>query len=508
MMTRFSLLILAVLLLSSPCAWGANVYIDPTCVNNGDGTGQECAAGAGAAGAKNTWSGLTWTAGNSYLQKAGTTFNGSVVVGASGSAGSIITLGKYGAGANPIINASGLHGLDIRNGKGYISVVDFQITGATNNQVFIYNSANNLNINGLTTTGGSYGILFSTGAFENITLSNLAISNATNTGLAVSAVSGLIISGTNTLTSNNIGLSVGGDMSDVDIAGLSVTDSTGDGILFNCATGKTFSNFTLRDSASNGNGNNGVSFTGSGTSLFNVLRVTANNNLGDGFNIHFTPVVNLTSCTANDNGVNGLGSDGDGFSYHETSSGVITKCSAHNNKKTAIAHVDAASVNHYYNKFSHDTNGTLALVYLNGTGTHVFYNNTIRSGGDAGTGISVGTGVTATIKNNIVYGFDKSLVNAGTATEDYNNFYGFATAGWEGVSQGVNSITTDPKFKSTIDFRLLPSSPCINKGTPVGLTTDFAGKSISGLPDIGAYEGSKVSGGAFRNLNINLQLGP
>lgn len=38
------------------------------------------------------------------------------------------------------------------------------------------------------------------------------------------------------------------------------------------------------------------------------------------------------------------------------------------------------------------------------------------------------------------------------------------------------------------DYRLRAGSPAINAGTDVGLTTDFLGKAIRGLPDIGAYE--------------------
>ncbi len=54
---------------------------------------------------------------------------------------------------------------------------------------------------------------------------------------------------------------------------------------------------------------------------------------------------------------------------------------------------------------------------------------------------------------------------------------------------------TDPLFRNLsgsylqdLDFDLQSSSPAINAGTDVGLTTDYAGNPISGLPDIGAFE--------------------
>lgn len=44
------------------------------------------------------------------------------------------------------------------------------------------------------------------------------------------------------------------------------------------------------------------------------------------------------------------------------------------------------------------------------------------------------------------------------------------------------------------DPHLLPTSPAINAGVDVGLTTDIEGKPIRGLPDIGAYEFQKTGG--------------
>jgi hypothetical protein len=52
------------------------------------------------------------------------------------------------------------------------------------------------------------------------------------------------------------------------------------------------------------------------------------------------------------------------------------------------------------------------------------------------------------------------------------------------TSTGVSTRT----FTAYTDYRLKAGSPAINAGTDVGLTTDFLGKPIRGLPDIGAYE--------------------
>jgi len=51
-------------------------------------------------------------------------------------------------------------------------------------------------------------------------------------------------------------------------------------------------------------------------------------------------------------------------------------------------------------------------------------------------------------------------------------------------------FSTSPGFVDAAghDFHLLSTSPCINAGTDVGLTEDYAGNPIIGAPDIGAYE--------------------
>jgi len=57
-------------------------------------------------------------------------------------------------------------------------------------------------------------------------------------------------------------------------------------------------------------------------------------------------------------------------------------------------------------------------------------------------------------------------------------------------NQDVHSINVDPKFISAANsnFNLQISSPAINAGVEVGLTHDYIGNPIVGLPDIGAFE--------------------
>lgn len=55
------------------------------------------------------------------------------------------------------------------------------------------------------------------------------------------------------------------------------------------------------------------------------------------------------------------------------------------------------------------------------------------------------------------------------------------------TGSGAGLCYTKP-WTDTSDYRLLSSSPAINAGVDVGLTTDYLGNNIRGLPDVGAYE--------------------
>ncbi|NQU10910.1 right-handed parallel beta-helix repeat-containing protein, partial [bacterium] len=62
-------------------------------------------------------------------------------------------------------------------------------------------------------------------------------------------------------------------------------------------------------------------------------------------------------------------------------------------------------------------------------------------------------------------------------------------AAWETTCGGkTHSVQSDPLFVSTSDFHLTATSAAINAGVNVGLTIDYEGHDIRGLPDIGAYE--------------------
>jgi parallel beta-helix repeat protein len=110
--------------------------------------------------------------------------------------------------------------------------------------------------------------------------------------------------------------------------------------------------------------------------------------------------------------------------------------------------------------------------------------------------------VSAKMNNNLVYGAASSVLTRLYTGGGYVNYtsadlaaYKTAVAadakifGVDGTGDGeTNTLFADPLFMSSTDYSLRPGSPAINAGTDVSLTTDFLGKPIRGIPDIGAYE--------------------
>jgi hypothetical protein len=93
-------------------------------------------------------------------------------------------------------------------------------------------------------------------------------------------------------------------------------------------------------------------------------------------------------------------------------------------------------------------------------------------------------------KNNIIIQDDALpciYSGSGTGVTFSNNLY---NKSYNTNAAGINDIIADPLFanKSNKDFRIQSTNTAINKGVNVGLTTDFLGNLIAGLPDMGAYE--------------------
>jgi len=212
------------------------------------------------------------------------------------------------------------------------------------------------------------------------------------------------------------------------------------------------------------------------------------------------------------NGKIGVGSSGDGYTAHLGCTGLLFHNNlVHHNLNTAFAMVNDSAGSIYNN-----------VCYFNG-------------GAYAGLGIRGGVNISSTtgtagwnVKNNILVGnYPVEIQTSDTVVADAfsNNVYmhigngvvedNFATTSGGGMTWAQyhalyesTSKYGDPLFKSSTDYHTRGGSPCINAGVDVGLTTDFDGKPIKGLPDIGAYEyiARRQNGGNGLGFGMGLGL--
>ena len=92
--------------------------------------------------------------------------------------------------------------------------------------------------------------------------------------------------------------------------------------------------------------------------------------------------------------------------------------------------------------------------------------------------------------NNLLPSVDIDIDAAQTVTGQNNCFKDAAKTG-AGTYTDTDSLwSTDPLMNdpAAADFTLQAASPCIDAGDDVGLTEDYAGNPIIGIPDIGAFE--------------------
>ena len=122
--------------------------------------------------------------------------------------------------------------------------------------------------------------------------------------------------------------------------------------------------------------------------------------------------------------------------------------------------------------------------------TRLFNNDIVLTGGNSqgfvchgGCGPSI-----LTMRNNIVQAVAKAGYADAPFDEDYNLYFGGKTQ----FSLGGHSMVQDPQFANAAggDFHLLPGSPAVNRGVPVGYSQDIDRRPVpqGGAPDLGAYE--------------------
>ena len=84
---------------------------------------------------------------------------------------------------------------------------------------------------------------------------------------------------------------------------------------------------------------------------------------------------------------------------------------------------------------------------------------------------------------------DRRFARLGAAGTPYVYNSSTDLAAFNAATGATNTfLNVDPLLTSSSNFRLLSTSPLIDSGTSVSLTTDYLGNPIYGAPDIGAYE--------------------
>ena len=414
------------------------IYIDPTGAN---GSGTELSP-------FNAWSAVTWTAGNSYLQKRGTTHAGTITVGTSGTAGSRIVIGAYGEGARPTIQGGvNEHGINLGT-RSYVTVQGVRVVAGSG-------SARH-GINGLATDAlTAHGITIEDCEIE-------APASSTGNGVQLRGA-GEIIRNCDIHNCYQDGLFL--TCSDVLLDALRIYDFDtaridGDAVQF--AGTHNHGTVTLRNLQVIGHTNSPIKqcvITAAGTGTFQILG-------GD----YYGMVTGLSIAIA--------GAVIKGAKVHGGTSRGIT-CAANN-----ITVTDC---------LIYDTPRGVSLDLSTGAG---IYGNTIDASAE---GVTASNGATTfTARNNFIDApMVYTLSSTATATASSNryatgsqytvNVTTYGLAGWKTAS-GTDADAAEIAPQLSDSFRPLPGSPLIGAGTHLGYRRDADGKQRQNPPAIGAYD--------------------
>lgn len=407
----------------------------------------------------------------------------------------------------------------------YVNLTMSYITVAGSYGAYIKN-VNGLTMNGFTSEEAMATGLYLEGLSGTSTISNL---NITKTG-AYSAVGGLYILASSGITitdftysgpdyayeigttSNNITLNrftsttavrnprITGTANNITIRNSSLTNPYG-GFLTDTGTHDiTYDNVHVIGAANS----SGFITRGHSDNVYHY-NCSSDNNSNNGYQTQTLSSdspqnVQYWYCEASGNGTVNNPFEGGGFIPHDNTVGVKVYYSiAHDNYNEGLGAVGTGD-GIYYNNVSYNNckqgglwkgaNITTACnrgnTYFDLTGGNGFIiKNNIFSGGGLRERLDYHPEYT-TWDYNLYYPLD----NAAFTSNDNTNNISWATYS---ASAEPHSLNSDPLFMSAgaADFRLQSSSPAINSGVSVGLTTDYAGLPVpflGGKVDRGAYE--------------------
>lgn len=503
----------------------ATIYIDPDSATNGAGT---------EADPKNTWAGMTWTAGNTYLQKRGTVATEKIVITSNGNPGSPITIGAYGIGPNPMLYVPG-ETVGIGSvGYSNHTYEDIDIEGGTS--ACIYASGSSIRINRCRLHGGTYGVLVPeiTVARLNITVTECEIYDISDSGIKNEHSLGTNLTNNNWNISRNIiyrcGAGVylnasknGNAYSNLSIIDNDISDCAAAGIFvrtynatYPAMPTNPIKSLNVFRNRINGCGQVGIAVRGVGGDTPSFIRLNSVANCGIGSDpvtdtlggIWTRECLNLW---IEDNFVSDIytpGIDGVGIFDDQNNDGVVIRRNIVRNcyglngdaiSGSGISSFRAKNSEIYSNLIYGCKNGYVATGEKANTGGTAFHNNTVFKNGLWG--LFIGRTDTPddlsgmSVKNNIVLGNSiidtlgnsKDIAVSGYASDIVmgNNCYGTSNI-QAPSSAGTGNVTSDPQL--TADYRMKPTSPLLQAGVHLGYMRDIEGKQRPNPPSIGAYD--------------------
>lgn len=443
-------LLIVILSLSLTKGYSATIYIDPSYSGSyQNGT---------SSNPYNSWTKVTFSSGNTYLQKAGTSTSSGII---AFNDKTNITIGAYGSGPRPKISKSGNgNSIIYLTNTSNITIRDIELTtsGSWVAGIIIQGSASNNNlIENVWIHKMGWGIRLLTSGAGNRVL-NCTINDIMDDGIFVSGVRNI-----------EIGYCKIYDINKKYLSNPSESYAAGDGIQINSGNNLSFNiHHNVIDHSSMGN-----------KACFYVW--------GDNYSGILEHNTFIGSGPKKSNGV----------FFTNTSNTITVRYNTFRNGNYGIVSY-ASKIDAYYNIFSNNIVGILINPGFNLTArNNVFFNNSKY-------GISSSYGTSINLRNNIfnltsspakaIYFMGQVSSNNNVFNKQYpefiNGYHSFSS--WKSTGNDNNSVVGNPAFRGpdTNDYHLTSGSVAINRGQNVNLTTDFYGNPVSqsGNPDAGIHE--------------------
>ena len=513
-MKRLTLILFLSLFANS--VWAATFYIDPTCATPGDGTGQTCSGGA--TDPFDQWADVTWTAGNSYYQKAGTVAAETVTVGTTGTSGNQITVGAYGTSSDAEyakVDCASTRANGITSqGKQYVTIQDFEVYGCTGNgishvanstrnstgskiyRVYVHDNGTNgaifatvvgsdpaastdVEIDGcIAENNGQHGCAFTTAATNPILENCTATGNshaASGWGCYISPRARTITSGWTQVSGTVYNVTVTAGEGIDKVIWPSRTPGSGPYVLTQGTFGSltadqwAVSGTTLQTNIGNPNAGNVIIVIGA--SIGGTIRDSAayaQSAAFDGIGIG----CDLAAEDCIIERVQAWGNPGAGIECNVCKNPTVRSSIAWNNGTYGLSLPTIEGT------------GKAQNLTLSGNTTSQIFTTRIY------------TGQTVTLTNNALYGGAAAVTGAsigGTVTDDYARHGNQSGTAYSGVTAGANSAAAAPRFlggtspTTAEGFRPLSSSPLLGAGSPLGAKYDYEGYRFGNPPNIGAF---------------------